>query len=62
MAVDPKDKSKIDKELRVLTKRAALVLPSMTPRSRLIVVNCFEKIDYYDADFIDAMKRLKIIK
>jgi hypothetical protein len=46
----------------MLTKKSALMLSNMNPRSRKIVVESFEMIDFYDADFTDAMKRLKIIK
>jgi hypothetical protein len=51
-----------DKELRLAAKRSALMLGAMNPKSRKIVVEEFEKIDFYDADFTDAMKRLKLIK
>ena len=51
-----------DKELRLIAKRSALMLGAMNPKSRKIVVEEFEKIDFYDPDFTEAMKRLKIIK
>jgi hypothetical protein len=51
-----------DKELRMLAKRSALMLGAMNHKSRKIVVEEFEKIDFYDADFTEAMKRVKIIK
>jgi hypothetical protein len=51
-----------DKELRIAAKSSALMLGAMNHKSRKIVVEEFEKIDFYDADFTDAMKRLKLIK
>ena len=53
---------KFDKELRLLAKSSALMLGAMNKKSQNIVVDHFEMIDFYDADFTDAMKRLKIIK
>lgn len=50
-----------EKELRMLAKRSALMLANMNPKNRSMVVSAFEKIDFYDKDFTDAMKALKII-
>ena len=46
----------------MLTKKSALMLNAMNSKSRKIVVESFEKIDFYDPDFTNAMKLLKIIK
>ena len=51
-----------EKELRLLAKRSALMLGTMNKKSQTIVVEHFEKIDFYDVDFTEAMKRLKMIK
>ena len=56
------DAIRFDKELRHLAKRSALMLAAMNKKSRDIVVDHFEMIDFYDADFTDAMKKLKLIK
>jgi len=56
------DAIRFDKELRHLAKRSALMLAAMNKKSRDIVVDHFELIDFYDADFTEAMKRLKLIK
>ena len=53
---------KFEKELRLLAKRSALMLAAMNKKSQDIVVDHFEQIDFYDADFTEAMKRLKMIK
>lgn len=53
---------KFDKELRQLAKKSALMLTNMSKKSRDIVVDHFEMIDFYDKDFTEAMKRAKIIK
>ncbi len=53
---------KFEKELRLLAKSSALMLGAMNKKSQNIVVDHFEMIDFYDVDFTDAMKRLKIIK
>lgn len=50
-----------EKEIRLLSKRAALNLSKMNPRLRNDVVAAFERIDFYDKDFTDAMKLLKMI-
>lgn len=47
--------------MRHLAKKSALMLAAMNKKSQSIVVDHFEMIDFYDADFTDAMKRLKII-
>ena len=63
--VEPKIKNadtiNFEKELRLLAKRSALMLGAMNKKSQGIVVDHFELIDFYDADFTEAMKRLKII-
>ena len=51
-----------DKELRAVAKTSALMLGAMNYKSRSITIDHFEMIDFYDADFTEAMKRLKIIK
>lgn len=59
-----KDKDKVinfEKELRLLAKKSALELGNMNPKSRAMVVTNFEKIDFYDKDLTDAMKRLKML-
>lgn len=50
-----------DKELRLLAKKSALMLSLMSKKSRDIVVDHFEMIDFYDPDFTDAMKKTKMI-
>ncbi len=45
-----------------MAKRSALMLGSMNKKSQLIVVEHFEQIDFYDADFTEAMKKAKLIK
>lgn len=56
------DSISFDKELRFLAKRSALMLGAMNKKSQTIVVDHFEMIDFYDVDFTDAMKRLKMLK
>lgn len=56
------DSINFEKELRYLAKRSALMLGAMNKKSQTICVDHFELVDFYDADFTDAMKRLKIIK
>ena len=51
-----------DKELRLLAKKSALMLSLMSKKSRDIVVDHFEMIDFYDPDFTEAMKRAKMIR
>lgn len=53
---------KFEKEMRLLAKSSALMLGAMTPRSRNIVFESFEKIDLYDNDLVQAFKRCKLIK
>lgn len=38
------------------------MLGAMNKKSQTICVDHFELVDFYDADFTDAMKRLKMIK
>ena len=38
------------------------MLGAMNKKSQTIVVDHFEMIDFYDVDFTDAMKRLKMLK
>ena len=55
-------KKYLDKELRILAKQTALRLNSMSNRSRDIVFESFQKIDFYDVDLVQEFKRLKMIK
>ena len=38
------------------------MLGAMNKKSQQIAVEHFEQIDFYDADFTEAMKKAKIIK
>lgn len=41
-----------NKQLRVLAKRVALSLGSMNQKSREVVTEAFEKVDFYDNDLV----------
>ena len=51
-----------DRQLRVLAKRSALALGSMSPKSRQVVMEAFEKVDFYDNDLVAALKKYKLVK
>ena len=51
-----------DRQLRVLAKRSALSLGSMSSKSRLVVMEAFEKVDFYDNDLVAGLKKYKLIK
>ena len=64
--VDKKDKDNsmfnYEKEMRLLAKRSALKMPSMQNRLRDIIYESFKRIDFYDADLVQEMKRYKLVK
>ena len=46
----------------MLAKRSALALGSMNPKSREIVMETFEKVDFYDNDLVAGLKKYKLVK
>lgn len=52
----------LEKELRVLAKRAAFCLGDMNPTSREIVRDSFAMIDFYDAELVQMLKKYKLVK
>ena len=51
-----------EKQLRVLAKRCALAMGAMSQRSRETVLLSFGKIDFYDNDLVQALKKYKLVK
>ena len=51
-----------DKQLRVLAKRSALMMGNMNQKSRESIVDSFSKIDFYDNDLVQALKKYKLVK
>lgn len=52
IAAKNKECIRFEKELRRLAKVTSVYLGAMTPRSRDIVFESFEKIDFYDAELV----------
>jgi sulfur relay (sulfurtransferase) DsrC/TusE family protein len=52
----------IEKELRILAKRSALMMGDMHLRSREVVRDSFAMIDFYDADLVQMLKKYKLVK
>lgn len=50
-----------EKQLRVLAKRSALALGSMSHRSREIIMETFAKVDFYDNDLVAGLKKYKLV-
>ena len=51
-----------ERQLRVLAKRTALALGSMSQRSREIVMESFSKVDFYDNDLVAGLLKYKLVK
>ena len=52
----------IEKELRILAKRSALMMGDMHLRSREVVRDSFAMIDFYDADLVQMLKKYKLVQ
>lgn len=61
-APNPVSNKWIEKELRILAKRAAFMLPQMDGRQRCQVRDSFASVDFYDADLVQVLKKLKLVK
>ena len=46
----------------MLAKRCALAMGAMSQRSRETVLLSFGKIDFYDNDLVQALKKYKLVK
>ena len=51
-----------ERQLRVLAKRSALSIGSMSPKSRQVVMEAFEKVDFYDNALVASLKKYKLVK
>ncbi len=52
----------LEKEMRVLAKRAAFCLGDMNPASKEIVRDSFAMVDFYDAELVQMLKKYKLVK
>lgn len=52
----------MQKELRLLAKRAAFAMGDMDRKSQESIRDSFAMVDFYDADLVNAMKKFKIVK
>ena len=51
-----------EKQLRLLAKRSALMMGAMSHRSREIIMETFAKVDFYDNDLVQGLKKYKLVK
>ena len=58
----PEETKFIDKELRILAKRCALNMGKMQNRTKEIVRDSFAKVDFYDKDLVEALKKYKMLQ
>ena len=46
----------------MLAKRTALALGSMSHRSREVAMETFAKVDFYDNDLVQSLKKYKLVR